>query len=498
MSHDVFLSYARVEQPLALPLKLALETLGLDVFFDEEAIRPGEKFPERIKRALVECRAVVACWTPTSLASEWCQWECAIAKARGTLVPVSRAPELTLEDLGPSFFQVNYANLGDWTGQPEHIGWAQLTEELALKLEAWVAANPDAPDRPATEQKIAALRAERDAESAPPAVSGLERYLRDVETDLESTPWALQAPSPDAAKKTSELVVEVKVGDEVPRTLSAVHERAPTGRFVLLGDPGAGKTMALKHHGLWCLHRGLTPIYLRAAELRPTIERTLRESEVCAPVVDELMARVRAGRAALLVDSIDEVDRPDEKAKVRKRLAALASEPGWQGCPIFAASRSVGYVDVPGFQRIDLQPLSVDAMAELLARWEVGREQVAELQRERGAGGRLLTMCENPLLVTLMAVVLRRERRADGEVVARTGLYREAIDTLLARRRTRGTLEGSAPIPPTVGSRWRCSAPTPLRAHGTEVARHVHRHAARARQRSRGSASCGKRRQTDG
>lgn len=52
MTYDVFLSYARIERHLALPLKLALEALGLDVFFDEEALRPGHQLRREITDAL--------------------------------------------------------------------------------------------------------------------------------------------------------------------------------------------------------------------------------------------------------------------------------------------------------------------------------------------------------------------------------------------------------------------------------------------------------------
>ena len=52
-----------------------LRTSGLDGFFDERSIRPGESIPSRIERGLVECDYYLPVFSPDALQSPWCEWE---------------------------------------------------------------------------------------------------------------------------------------------------------------------------------------------------------------------------------------------------------------------------------------------------------------------------------------------------------------------------------------------------------------------------------------
>lgn len=52
-----------------------LHAHGLDGFFDERSIRPGESIPSRIERGLVECDYYLPAFSPDALLSPWCEWE---------------------------------------------------------------------------------------------------------------------------------------------------------------------------------------------------------------------------------------------------------------------------------------------------------------------------------------------------------------------------------------------------------------------------------------
>ena len=84
---DVFVSYARTDKALVVPLVAAIEAQGWSVWWDP-AIAPGQEFDGRIDAELDAAAAVLVVWTPTSVASRWVRGEAREAAERGVLVPV--------------------------------------------------------------------------------------------------------------------------------------------------------------------------------------------------------------------------------------------------------------------------------------------------------------------------------------------------------------------------------------------------------------------------
>jgi adenylate cyclase len=84
---DVFVSYARTDKAQVAPVVAALEAAGLSVWWDPE-ISPGQEFDNEIEAELQAAAAVMAVWTPTSVASRWVRGEAREAADRGILVPV--------------------------------------------------------------------------------------------------------------------------------------------------------------------------------------------------------------------------------------------------------------------------------------------------------------------------------------------------------------------------------------------------------------------------
>ena len=84
---DVFVSYARSDKARVAPLVAAIEAQGWSVWWDPE-IDAGQQFDDQIEAELKAAKAVVAVWTPTSVASRWVRGEAREAADRGTLVPV--------------------------------------------------------------------------------------------------------------------------------------------------------------------------------------------------------------------------------------------------------------------------------------------------------------------------------------------------------------------------------------------------------------------------
>jgi hypothetical protein len=140
---DVFLSYARSERGRVLPLKTALERLGLTVFFDTQNIDGGDSFPDVIDRAVKGARAVVSAWSPHSLTRDWVKNECRVGQKRGVLIPVAIAP-ISYEEIPVDFSSLHYLNLIDFKSADadlQHEGYLTLISQLERILKRRLTSN---------------------------------------------------------------------------------------------------------------------------------------------------------------------------------------------------------------------------------------------------------------------------------------------------------------------------------------------------------------------
>lgn len=87
---DVFLSYARIDgSTIAIELKNALEALGVQVWFDEVAIVPGQSQALQMDRGLRRARCGIAVLTAAYLAGRfWTERELGALLHKETLIPV--------------------------------------------------------------------------------------------------------------------------------------------------------------------------------------------------------------------------------------------------------------------------------------------------------------------------------------------------------------------------------------------------------------------------
>lgn len=131
---DIFLSYARRERHRAEPIRDALESLGLEVFFDVDGLDGGDVFPDVLDRELKSAGAVVSLWSPWSLTRPWIKIESRIGKDRGVLIPVDIADIDPLHDLPAAFYDDQRIDLTDFGGNTAHPGWIKLVKSLARTL----------------------------------------------------------------------------------------------------------------------------------------------------------------------------------------------------------------------------------------------------------------------------------------------------------------------------------------------------------------------------
>jgi formylglycine-generating enzyme required for sulfatase activity len=254
----------------------------------------------------------------------------------------------------------------------------------------------------------------------------------------------------------------------------AIGERLGTGqRFVVLGDPGGGKTTMLRWLATAFLLRHINdpafdqlpdvqtlpeqnwiPVLIRCREIgeddlcrsfKDVLKMHLDKSELQPQEAQVMFAvildRLAKGEVLLLVDGLDEISNLRVRQAFCQQLERTAVR--YPSAPILATSRIVGYRDMPDRMRTgfahgvigDLHPETKDLFAK---RWvEATEAHQPKANRERSAkdlmaalhsSDRIERLTSNPMLLTTMALVKRKVGKLP---TRRHKLYAEAVSVLL-------------------------------------------------------------------
>ena len=254
----------------------------------------------------------------------------------------------------------------------------------------------------------------------------------------------------------------------------AIGERLGTGqRFVVLGDPGGGKTTMLRWLATAFLLRHINdpafdqlpdvqtlpeqnwiPVLIRCREIgdddlcrsfKDVLQIHLDKSELQPQEAQVMFAvildRLAKGEVLLLVDGLDEISNLRVRQAFCQQLERTAVR--YPSAPILATSRIVGYRDMPDRMRTgfahgvigDLHPETKDLFAK---RWvEATEAHQSKENRERSAkdlmaalhsSDRIERLTSNPMLLTTMALVKRKVGKLP---TRRHKLYAEAVSVLL-------------------------------------------------------------------
>ncbi|MCL4673442.1 MAG: YARHG domain-containing protein [Sphingomonadaceae bacterium] len=123
---DVFISYSRANQAQVAVLAEAIEREGYSVWWDKE-LPPHLSYGDVITEKIAQARAAVVVWSRDAAKSEWVRAEADMARNQKKLV------QTALDDVMPPlpFNQIQYAEIGDWQGEPDHSGWRKVKASLA-------------------------------------------------------------------------------------------------------------------------------------------------------------------------------------------------------------------------------------------------------------------------------------------------------------------------------------------------------------------------------
>ena len=122
---DVFVSYARPDEPQAKRVVDALVAEGYHAWRDNE-LPAHRAYADVIQERLDSAKAVVVLWSGHAAKSHWVRAEADAARAAGTLV------QATLDGAIPPlpFNQIQCADLKDWDGAEETAGWRKLVASV--------------------------------------------------------------------------------------------------------------------------------------------------------------------------------------------------------------------------------------------------------------------------------------------------------------------------------------------------------------------------------
>jgi adenylate cyclase len=123
---DVFISYARPDEPQSKRVAEALAAMGYAVWRDDE-LPAHRAYADVIEERLKSAQAVVVLWSAAAAKSQWVRAEADAARSAGTMI------QATLDGTIPPmpFNQIQCADLKDWDGGTDGPGWRKLTASVA-------------------------------------------------------------------------------------------------------------------------------------------------------------------------------------------------------------------------------------------------------------------------------------------------------------------------------------------------------------------------------
>jgi len=122
---DVFVSYARQDEPHATLVAEALRSEGYSVWRDDE-LPAHRAYAEVIEERLKSASAVVVLWSAEAARSQWVRAEADAARSAGSLIQASvdgSVPPLP-------FNQIQCADLNGWAGDTSAAGWRKLASSV--------------------------------------------------------------------------------------------------------------------------------------------------------------------------------------------------------------------------------------------------------------------------------------------------------------------------------------------------------------------------------
>ncbi len=287
-------------------------------------------------------------------------------------------------------------------------------------------------------------------------------YREEVQRRVERMPWLSKQLGFSRALSAVTVAVKVQTHYEGEQNLQLreVLEQ-PERRWMLIGVAGSGKTTLLRQLARELAEEEkMLPLLLHVEHLRSHAD--LLEAAAAAGWGEEAQEVIqqarKQGRLVLLADGLDEARPPLQgpegvEAALNRHYNQLRSRrTGHPSNMLLLTTRPVAYEEallgrqegphVPvhpdamscaweGYDLLEVRPLEPEEQEKLLRKLGVAEEQIQKELPLLRADRRLSELAGRPLLLTLVALVLRRQGTLPK---GRAKLYKEALHCLLRRQ----------------------------------------------------------------
>lgn len=218
---------------------------------------------------------------------------------------------------------------------------------------------------------------------------------------------------------------------------------------VLIGEPGSGKTTALKSIAMDCIHRryaasgNFIPVFVELHQVMSSgvslddfVIKTFQDNGFPRP--RRLIKKLRkSGQLVFLLDALDEVDDKEARKRVLADIRNLMSseKKSTNPCRVFMTSRPTGYQgQLSGLveKTLYMADFTPAQISKFVNNWDFrppkSQEKLISVIMDRRP---ILEICRNPLMLTIVTSLYRE---TDYQLPdSREDFYKICIDALLKR-----------------------------------------------------------------
>lgn len=453
MPDTLFISYKSEENPFALKLAAGLKNRGINVWIDHMDIHPGDDWDETIDHALKHlCRGMIVILTPDYLKSRVChdEWSYAVEKNLPVIPVLLR--RLNEDEIHFRLRRIQRLDFLDWLDERAYQAKFELLVERIQRDQSDTIG-----DVPSAEiQYLTSLIADLESQQ------GVENYIA-----LSAQSEVVRIDPRPRKNVEPSLVLLLKPftpeHDSLPETKKIDNiQQAVTdhNKFVLIGDPGAGKTTTLRRLALEMAQKRLEALksgdttpplpfiaYLPRWADEPTAADFIRRQWSQTNMGGDVGRELQSGQVRLYLDGLNEMGGKGKNKAVLLR-EWLQSADGARH--VIITCRQADYHDDLDLKlpTVLVEPLTDDQIREFAVQY-LSKEQagpfleklplpdfILRWQHEETERRSLIHLARNPYLLAALALIFE----AGGDLPRNTGaLFHKLVMVLWERERLRQT-----------------------------------------------------------